>query len=667
MRMLKKSLALILAVLMLVPLMFTVPASAQEENTAVGTDYATVFIHGLLGWGDEDLINSVVPYWGMTAGDMISYLEDNGYTAVVASVGPVSSAWDRCCELFAQLSGTKVDYGQAHSQKFCDQYAELGYDLEHQRYGRDYTGRPIIENWGPIYEDGKVTGWYDNKVNLIGHSFGGPTSLEFLQLLAEGDEAERQWGMEQAELYGGDWHDYVSPLFWGDYDGEYLVNSITTLAGVLNGTTFISACDDETAFLTDMCMLLGNALGMTDIGALYDFQLEQFGITKTPGSDIQAEFSKLKRSGFVDGDDQAWYDLSIAGCNELKQGWTTYDNVYYISYSGDKTYEDLLGNHLPDIDMWIPFQMFSTKIGSYVNRYEFVLNVDGTRYGYIDDSWKPNDGMVNTIAARYPLGAAHKDYDADNIEAGIWNVYPDQDLDHLSFSGGLLNSKPLTVRKFYLNMMQDIAATTAIARPEESEPAVPVEPVEPTEPESKVDPAKLFNDVSSDDIFYDAVSWAINAKPQICSGISDGEFAPYNDCTRGQMVTFIWRASGCPEPEGSGEPYSDISSASPFYKAILWASEQGITKGYNDGTFRPNETVTRAQAVSFLWRAVGEPAPSGSAAVFSDVAQGAYYYDAVLWANENGIAMGYDDGTFHPNDNCKRWHIIVFLYRYMQG
>ena len=663
MRQLKKSLAMLLAVLMLIPLMCGIPVSAEEEHS--GTDYATVFIHGLLGWGDEDLINSVVPYWGMTAGDMMSYLEGNGYKAAVASIGPISSAWDRCCELFAQLSGTRVDYGQAHSEKCSDQYEQLGYELEHQRYGRDYTGRPLIENWGPIYENGKLTGWYDNKVNLVGHSFGGPTSLEFLQLLAEGDEAERQWGKEQAKLHGGDWHDYVSPLFWGDYDGEYLVNSVTTLAGVLNGTTFISACDDETAFLTDMCVLLGNALGMTDIGALYDFQLEQFGLTKTPGSDMKAEFSKLKRSGFIDGDDQAWYDLSIAGCNELKQGWATYDNVYYFSYAGDKTYKDLFGNNVPKLDMWLPFQPFSSKIGSYVNRYEFVMNINGTRYGYIDDTWKPNDGMVNSIAARFPLGAAHKDYDENNIEAGIWNVYPDQDIDHLSFSGGLLNSKPLTVRKFYTNMMQDIAATTAIARPADA--GQPTVPVEPSEPKHEVDPARVFEDVQRDDIFYDAVKWAINAEPQVCSGVSDGVFAPYGDCTRGQMVTFLWRASGCPEPAGSGAAFSDVGTSSPFYKAILWASENGITMGYGDGSFRPNDNVTRAQAASFLWRAVNCPKPAGTGGAFSDVAADAYYADAVLWANENGIACGYDDGSFHPNDTCKRWHIISFLYRYMEG
>lgn len=172
----KKLLAMLLAVMMLVPLFAGVGAASAEEVS--GADYPTVFVHGLLGWGDEDSINKLVPYWGMTAGDMHAYMNGLGYNTYVASVGPVSSAWDRCCELYAQLAGTKVDYGQAHSDKCSAQFDDLGYELHHERYGRDYTGNALIdENWGPIYENGKVVGWYDTKVNLVGHSSAAPPSL----------------------------------------------------------------------------------------------------------------------------------------------------------------------------------------------------------------------------------------------------------------------------------------------------------------------------------------------------------------------------------------------------------------------------------------------------------------------------------------------------------
>lgn len=458
-KLIQRIVTLSLAVLLCISLVGGITPAARAEGESTGP-YETVFVHGLLGWGYEDLVDSIIPYWGMTSGNMMDYLTRQGYAVKAASVGPISSAWDRCCELFAQLTGTKVDYGQAHAEKCTAQYSERGYDLTHGRYGRDYTGKALIDGWGPIYgDDGEFLGWNENKVNLVGHSFGGPTILRFLQLLAEGDAAEIAWGKQQAAEQGGDWHDYVSPLFWGDYEGEQLVNSITTLAGVLNGTTFISTCDDETAFLEDMILAMANLLGVTDIGAIYDFQLEQFGLTRIPCSDSRVIVSRLKQSGFLAGDDQAWYDLSIAGCNELKQGWTTYDSVYYFSYAGDKTYSSISGNRLPDLDMFALFMPFSIKIGRYVNRYEFVSNVDGTRYGSIDKSWLANDGMVNTISARYPLGAAHKDFDANNVESGIWQVYPDQDMDHLAFSGGMLNSRPLKTRNFYLQLMGNLAAT----------------------------------------------------------------------------------------------------------------------------------------------------------------------------------------------------------------
>ena len=470
---LKKVLALLLVLVLTIPLFCTAaPADAAEPDS--GTDYTTVFVHGLMGWGDEDRISDLLSNWGMLAGDMPTYLRKLNYDVYVASIGPISSAWDRCCELFAQLTGTRVDYGQAHADRHNAEYAGMGYTLQHSRYGRDYTGSPKVADWGPIYnENGSVIGWYDNKINLVGHSFGGPTSLMFLQLLAEGDPAEREWGMQQAAAYGGDWHDYVSPLFWGDYNGQYLVNSITSLAGVLNGTTFISANKDAMGILKDLSALLANAIGVSDLGPFFDFQLEQFGLTKAPGTDMNAYLSCLNRKGFIKGTDHAFYDLSIEGTNRLKQGWGTYDNVYYFSYAGDKSYTSLCGNQLPDPDMWAILLAFSAKMGGYTNANEFVDNVDGTRYGSIDRSWLVNDGMVNTISSRYPMGTAHKAYNVNTIEPGLWNVHPDKNLDHFAFVGGLYIAKPLETKQLFRGIMEDIGRTTPVLTPDTE--VIPVE------------------------------------------------------------------------------------------------------------------------------------------------------------------------------------------------
>ena len=461
-KILKKSMALFLALLMIVPF-FAISAFAEDDLPESGTDYTTVLVHGLLGWGDEDRLSDLISIWGLTSGKMPDYLRSLGYDVYVASIGPISSAHDRCCELFAQLTGSRVDYGQAHADSCNAEYGAAGYELSHSRYGRDYTGQRKIENWGPVYDEaGKVTGWYNNKINLVGHSFGGPTAMEFVEYLAKGDEAERNWGKEQAALYGGDWHDYVSPLFWGDYHGEYLVNSITSLAGVLNGTTFITANDDAMSLMTKLLMLIANTIGITDLGALYDFQLEQFGLTNIPGSDMDARFSLLNQKGFMAGTDHAFYDLTTYGTNELKQGWETYKNIYYFSYSCDKSYK-AGGAYMPDPDMLFLLLPFSATMGSYRDPDEVVLDLNGQKAASIDSNWLPNDGMVNTITSRYPLGAPHQNYNVNSIASGIWNVNADLDEDHFSIVGSFLTPDPIGTRALFRKVMEDIAKTRPIA------------------------------------------------------------------------------------------------------------------------------------------------------------------------------------------------------------
>ena len=177
-----------------------------------------------------------------------------------------------------------------------------------------------------------------------------------------------------------------------------------------------------------------------------------------------------------------------------------------------------------------------------------------------------------------------------------------------------------------------------------------------------------FTDVSADSVYYDAILWAYYHTPnQITSGYTATEFCPQNPCTRAQVVTFLWRAAGCPEPTGDVSIFKDADDiASPFLKAVAWAVEKGITTGFNDGTFRPNDSVTRAQFVTFLYRFEGKPATSGSIDIFPDAAEIAGpYQQAVAWAVEKGITSGYYDGTFRPDDVCTRWAVVLFMYRDM--
>ena len=171
-----------------------------------------------------------------------------------------------------------------------------------------------------------------------------------------------------------------------------------------------------------------------------------------------------------------------------------------------------------------------------------------------------------------------------------------------------------------------------------------------------------FADVPTDAYYYEAVKWA--AKKGITGGIGNGLFGPNQPCTRAQIVTFLWRAAGSPEPKAMSS-FSDVSADSYYAKAVAWAVENGITTGTGDGKFSPDATCTRAQSVTFLFRAIGKLVDSK--AEFSDVLTNSYYANAVAWAVENGVTNGIGDGLFGPDNSCTRAQIVTFLYRAYQG
>ena len=181
------------------------------------------------------------------------------------------------------------------------------------------------------------------------------------------------------------------------------------------------------------------------------------------------------------------------------------------------------------------------------------------------------------------------------------------------------------------------------------------------------EPQNPFKDVKAEDYYYDAVIWAVGNEPQITNGTSATTFSPNAACTRGQVVTFLWRANGCPEPKRSDNPFKDVKESDYYYKAVLWAAENGVTTGTSETTFSPNAPCTRAHVVTFLWRAEGEPAPKDAGNPFADVTAGQYYTSAVLWAvsHEPQITNGTSATTFSPNATCTRGQIVTFLYRAM--
>ena len=208
-----------------------------------------------------------------------------------------------------------------------------------------------------------------------------------------------------------------------------------------------------------------------------------------------------------------------------------------------------------------------------------------------------------------------------------------------------------------------VSVTVKLA--ETDTPEDPDNPDNPDDPDNPDNPDPMenpFTDVSETDYFYDAVLWAV--KEGVTNGTSETKFSPNDPCTRAQVVTFLWRAFGSPANDSDDNPFTDIVADGYYFDAVVWAVNRGITKGTSATTFSPNASCTRAQVVTFLWRTAGEPAAeAGTEIVFTDIQTDTYYYEAVLWAVANGVTNGANATTFNPSGTCTRAQIVTFLYR----
>ncbi|HZK39053.1 MAG TPA: lipase [Clostridia bacterium] len=420
----KKITALLVVLCILVAAIIPYPLGLYDKALGLIIEdplqYPYVLVHGLGGWGAGSGINEAAPYWGATTGSLAQYLATQGYAVHEASVGPFSSTWDRCCELYAQLTGTTVDYGEAHAKAH-----------NHARFGRSYE-KPLFEGWGSTTKAGQM-----RKINLVSHSFGGPTIRLLTSLLANGADEEKQAG-------GG----ALSPLFEGGH-GDW-VNSVTTLNSPNNGTTLVCVLDEYklTTLLLDACLAFAGVAGNSTARGYLDFQLEQFGITSLEGEEkTLGEMKSILAKVFSTGTDNAAYDLSLDGAAQLNKLIEPVDSVTYISYSYCTTKENTLtGNHLPALDTLLVLMPTALLMGRYAENT--VSDIE------IDKSWLPNDGLVNVVSARYPLGEPWKDFDADNIESGKWNVMPTRNGDHGTAIG--LNAGTEETHSFYTQLFTTI-------------------------------------------------------------------------------------------------------------------------------------------------------------------------------------------------------------------
>lgn len=351
-----------------------------EDNNMNNLKY--IFVHGLSGWGSYDEQYQKMPYWGMKDGDLMVRLRKEGFDCYAASVHPSRSAYDRACELFAQLTGRITDYGKVHSER-----------NGHEQYGPNFRNRPLIDKFDK-----------DTRLVLIGHSFGGATIRTFAHLMAHGSPEET----------------YVdNPLFRGGMADN--IFAIVTVAAPHNGTTAYDMYEDPS--------------------------FDPKSIKIPLDEKIFNRFMNLNNSRNVPAiarEDLASYDMHIDNAMKLNEKLKVLENVYYFSQPCCST-ENVNGLQVPiRNETEILYRRSSRIMGAYKGRTAGGME--------IDETWRPNDGLVNTLSAAYPLGQPHKAFDPDNIEKGTWNVFETVKGDHMALQGGFFRKR--NIYSYYLDLLK---------------------------------------------------------------------------------------------------------------------------------------------------------------------------------------------------------------------
>ncbi len=394
----------------------------QIDKSNFETDYPYVFVHGMGGWGPTNQFYELSPYWGgglmPSDTDFIKMLNNQGVESYAAAIGPLNSAWDRACELYAQLMGTVVDYGEAHSKAH-----------NHDRFGFSYVGHPLMgEPWDP-----------DEKINLVGHSFGGETIRLFTSLMTFG-------AMEEISASGDD----ISPLFKGGHDS---VHSCITLSSPHNGTQVANILYDPGYPLYGVCFLY-NVIGAT-IGndfLVFSLQMSHFGITPAQ-NEKRAKLNMRNIRNYYESEDNCYYDLTIRGARELNSQIKLSPNTYYYSYTTAAT--NPVGTD--NIQVINPTVTPIFYISSAMMAASQGKTYDGV---VIEGNWAVNDGIVPLASALYPEcdSATAKSYEdsianGETIEPGRWYYMKTLvGTDHFDFCG--TRDYPTTYDDFYFSMVE---------------------------------------------------------------------------------------------------------------------------------------------------------------------------------------------------------------------
>ena len=368
----------------------------------MASNHPFVFVHGMMGWGEDKKFYKGLPYWGMVTGNYPRRMREKGYEVYTPSVSPLGSAWDRACELYANLTGTTVDYGVAHSK-------EKG----HNRFGETFP-EAMLPDWTP-----------ERSIHLLGHSFGGPTMRMFVELLRNGSPEER------AATPPGQ----LSPLFEGGH-GD-LVKSITSISGPFDGITFPHALPRLVdGGLTYGIPMVASIIGNVGSGRVYDFQMSQWGITAVKeGVRFARDMLNMKAiRHFAKAKDNVFADIHIPQAAELNKRLSVPAEQYLFAVTGNGTKKGKNGNWVKAPIMIFAFAPFAYSLGKFPDQTIAGVN--------ISEGWRQNDGIVPVESGRHPTTEPWVDWeDVKNqpIQKGIWHALPTVPGDHGTVIGGSIS------------------------------------------------------------------------------------------------------------------------------------------------------------------------------------------------------------------------------------
>ncbi|MGM9988195.1 MAG: esterase/lipase family protein [Bacillaceae bacterium] len=389
----------------------------KKAAAAQGNEYPIILVHGLAGWGRDEAVG--IKYWGGVK-DLEAYLNNLGHKTYTATVGPVSSNYDRAVELYYNIKGGKVDYGAAHSAEH-----------KHNRYGKTYKG--LYPEWDE-----------NNPVHLVGHSMGGLTIRGLTDLLKEGSKQEQNYVASHPATD-------ISPLFTGDHNW---IQSNTSIGTPHNGSQFADDESKASALIKEIVLNVAKIAGVNPNSFVYDFKLDQWGLKRQTGETFTTYLNRVMNSSIWSSKDISLTDLSTPGASDNNKWMNTFSDVYYFSYTAQTTYQNLLTkHHLPSI-LTNPIMLYSSNFMGSFTRQDSVLGP------IIDPTWWANDGLVSVVSAKHPTNHPSTSYTNDRSpQPGIWNEYPVMNnWDHMDYMGldALSYGTSFNIQPFYKNLAETL-------------------------------------------------------------------------------------------------------------------------------------------------------------------------------------------------------------------